>query len=244
MPVVPVTEQAAGIERVEAHVAHGGNPLVEAIRANLPGYAPEVIFDVGANNGSVALAFAKAFPQAEIHAFEPVLETFRILTQRTLTESRIRPHNVALGRRPGRARMRIKTVSVSNRILTWRDPRKPGDEVVSVTSGDAFCAEHRIARIGLMKIDTEGHDLEVLRGFRSRLKAAEIDMVEAEVGMNPENDRHVGFERVKTYLERLGYRLFLIYEQARDTAFSGRPILRRSNVVFCSPALIEKFRRR
>jgi hypothetical protein len=33
--------------------------------------------------------------------------------------------------------------------------------------------------------------------------------------------------------------LFQIYEQALDTPFSGRPVIRRSNVVFASSKLIE-----
>jgi hypothetical protein len=106
-------------------------------------------------------------------------------------------------------------------------------------SGDDFCTEHAIAEIGFLKIDAEGHDLEVLRGFRARLKDARIDLVEAEVGMNPENRLHAPFASVKTYLERRGYRLFLIYEQAFDTPFSGRAVLRRGNAVFVSPKLIE-----
>ena len=89
-------------------------------------------------------------------------------------------------------------------------------------------------RIGLLKVDSEGHDLQVLIGFRKMLAATRIDLVEAEVGMNPENKRHVSFEAVKAYLERFGYRLFLIYEQTYDVPFSGRAVLRRCNVVFVS----------
>ena len=111
-----------------------------------------------------------------------------------------------------------------------------------MTSGDAFCDEHRVERIAFLKIDAEGHDLEVLRGFRKMLEGMRIDLVEAEVGMNPENTRHVPFEVVKAYLERLGYRLFLIYDQARDVPFSGRVILRRSNVVFASARLVDAAR--
>lgn len=114
-------------------------------------------------------------------------------------------------------------------------------ESVTMARGDTFCAERAIEEIGFLKIDTEGHDLEVLRGFRTMLKAARIDLVEVEVSMNPENRRHVPFERAKSYLERFGYRLFLIHEQAREGAARG-PIIRRANVVFCSARLIESAR--
>jgi FkbM family methyltransferase len=215
--------------------------LVEAVREHLPGYAPDMIFDVGANNGATAIALAAAFPAATIYAFEPVAATFKTLVENVSAHDRIRPFNLALGRKSGPIRMRIKSVSVSNRIAGWRDLFKPS-EVVTMTSGDGFCAEHKVQQIGFLKIDAEGHDLQVLYGFRKMLKAMRIDLVEAEVGMNPENRRHVPFEAVKHYLERLGYRLFLIYEQSRDVPFTGRPILRRSNVVFASARLIEATR--
>ncbi len=212
--------------------------LVSAVRQHLAGWAPGVILDVGANVGGTALALAADFPDATVYAFEPVEATFRKLVENVAAEGRIRPFALALGRNPKRVRMRIKALSVSNRVAGWRDRFKPA-EIVKMTSGDAFCAEHAIERIGFLKVDAEGHDLEVLRGFRGMLKAMRVDIVEAEVGMNPENRRHVPFEAVKAYLERLGYRLFLVYEQAREVPFTGRPILRRSNVAFISAKLAD-----
>ena len=207
--------------------------LVEAVKTHLPGCAPGVIFDVGANNGSTAIGLAAAFPDAIVYAFEPVAETHRTLAQNASTNSRIRPFRLALGARPRKARMRIKSISVSNRIAGWRDYFKPS-EIVTMTSGDDFCVEHEVERIGLLKVDSEGHDLKVLIGFRKMLSASRIDLIETEVGMNPENKRHAPFEAVKTYVERFGYRLFLIYEQTYDVPFTGRAVLRRCNVVFVS----------
>jgi FkbM family methyltransferase len=207
--------------------------LVKAVRTHLPGCEPGVIFDVGANIGATAMMFASSFPDATIYAFEPVAETFRAMVERVSPSTRIRPFNLALGARSRMARMRLKSVSVSNRIASWRDFGKPS-EAVTMTTGDDFCGEHAIERIGLLKIDTEGHDLQVLVGFKKALRAARIDLIEAEVGMNPENKRHAPFEAVKRYLERFGYRLFLIYEQTYDEPFSGRAVLRRCNVVFVS----------
>jgi FkbM family methyltransferase len=217
------------------------NALVEAVKKHLPGYAPELVFDVGANVGATSLAFSAGFPDATIYAFEPVETTFRTLAEKVSAREKIRPFNLALGRKAGSARMRIKSVSVSNRIAGWRDLLKP-TESVKMTSGDAFCDEQKLGHVAILKIDAEGHDLEVLYGFRKMLKEMRIDLVEAEVGMNPENRRHVPFEAVKRHLERFGYRLFLIYEQQRETPFTGRAMLRRCNVVFASGKLFDAAR--
>jgi FkbM family methyltransferase len=217
--------------------------LIKAVRMHLPGFAPTVIFDVGANNGATAETLATSFPSAIVYAFEPVADTFRTLADKVSRHDRIRPFNLALGARSKRARMRIKSVSVSNHVAGWRDFWKPG-ETVTMTRGDDFCDEHGVERIGLLKIDTEGHDLQVLAGFKKALGAARVDLIEAEVGMNPENTRHAPFEAVKHYLERFGYRLFLIYEQTYDKPFSGRAVLRRCNAVFVSEKLAQGGARR
>lgn len=214
------------------------NPLVEAVTLHLPGYQPGVIFDVGANVGVTAISFARGFPGSTVYAFEPVAATFRTLSQNVAADEHIRPFNLAFGRRARRVRMRIQSLSVSNRIATWRDYLRP-NETVTMTSGDTFCAEHSIDRIGVLKIDAEGHDLEVLRGFTAMLEASRVDLAEAEVGMNPENRVHASFGSVQKFLERLGYRLFLLYDFGRDGAFTGRAVLRRCNAVFASPQLVE-----
>ena len=161
------------------------------------------------------------FPQATVYAFEPVEETFGTLRRNVSAEERIRPFNLALGRRSRAARMRTHGLSVSNRVAGWRDYLKSG-ETVRMTSGDRFCAEHGIERIGFLKIDAEGYDLEVLFGFRSDA-ACDADRHGGGGGRHePREPSPRSFEWVKTYLERLDYRLFLIHDQRRDTPFTGR----------------------
>jgi len=204
---------------------------------------PDFVFDVGAHAGRMATAFTRHFPTAAIYAFEPVTAAFQALENNVEKFPRIRPFNLALGRRAGQAYMTQKRASPSNRIV---DPpsifERSKVENVPVVSGDAFSAEHGIESIGFLKIDAEGHDLDVLIGFQRMLSESRIDLAEAEVGMYPGNPRHVPFEAVKAFLEPMGYRIVHIYDLALDTPFSGRPILRRVNVVFASEKFIDAHR--
>jgi FkbM family methyltransferase len=209
----------------------------------IPGFIPSVIFDVGANVGQSVKVFADAFPEAAIYAFEPVGSVFRTLAAAIEGRPRVQAFNVALSRRLGRAHITNGRTSVSNRIVESPnvfDRRRM--EAVAVTSGDAFAAEHGIDRVGFLKIDAEGHDLDVLIGFQRMLTEGRVDLLEAEVGMNRANRRHVPFEAVKAYLEPLGYHLFHIHDQSMDTPLSGRIVLRRANAMFISDALVEKYR--
>jgi FkbM family methyltransferase len=214
--------------------------LIRFLQASFPGFDPETIFDVGANVGQSTKALAAVFPNAAIHAFEPVAAIFETLSANVGHLPKVRAHNLALGRRAGNAWMTQKRASPSNRIVdapSLFERSKVGN--VAIVSGDAFAAEHGIDRIGYLKVDAEGHDLEILIGFQRMFSEARIDLAEAEVGMYPGNPRHVPFEAVKAFFEPLGYRLLHIYDLALDTPFSGRPILRRANVVFASEKFID-----
>ena len=214
------------------------NPLVEAVEHHLPGYRPEVVFDVGANvgaDGDRVRARLSAGDRLCVRAGRGNVPDACRKRRGGDAHPAVQPR--AWQARRARAHAH-PALSVSNRIATWRDYYRP-HETVTMASGDAFCAEHSIEQIGFLKIDAEGHDLEVLRGFTAMLKASRVDLVEAEVGMNPENRMHASFGSVQKFLERLGYRLFLLYDFGRDAPFTGRVVLRRCNAVFASPKLVE-----
>ncbi len=88
-----------------------------------------------------------------------------------------------------------------------------------------------------MKVDTEGFDLEVLRGAKSLIESGAIDLIQVEAGMNPENEDHIYFEHFTAYLQDYGYRIFGIYEQGPER-LTHPAKLRRANIVFASPSLI------
>jgi FkbM family methyltransferase len=212
--------------------------LVRIVKAYLPRLSPAVIFDVGANVGQSAAMFTEAFPRAKIYAFEPVAATFQTLGKRVAALPNVSAFNLALGRRSGSVEIESQRNSVMNRIVERRgEAATTRTEATKMMPGDAFSAEHHVERIDLLKIDTEGHDLEVLVGFRSMLEGMRIGLVDTEVGMNRGNTRHVPFEAVKAYLDPLGYHVFHLHEQMMEIPFSGRPVLRRCNVTFISEAL-------
>ena len=55
-------------------------------------------------------------------------------------------------------------------------------EEITVKRLDAFCREHKIDRIDLLKIDVEGGELSVLKGATEMLNAGAIHMIQFEFG--------------------------------------------------------------
>lgn len=226
-------------EESERYHVKGVDPIGD-LRHCLPGFAPAVVFDVGANVGQSAAVFAREFPQAEILCFEPVSSVFAELERRFARSSRVRCFRCALGA-DARTSAIVLSGSTQHHIAAHPLADDADGESVEVRTLDEVCRERGIAHIGLLKIDTEGHDLDVLRGAEGLLGDQAVDVVEVEAGMNPENATHVPFETLKHHLEGHGYRLFGIYEQKEEWP-TLEPHLRRTNPIYISQRMIDRHR--
>jgi len=110
---------------------------------------------------------------------------------------------------------------------------------IEFTTADSFCSGNNITRIDLLKIDTEGHDLDVIKGAEHMLRTSAVGIVIAECSMNMDNTFHVPFCDIHRHMEQLGYRLFGIYQQVHEWP-TRKPHLRRTNVAYISPAVIAR----
>jgi FkbM family methyltransferase len=200
------------------------------MRRLLPHECISMIFDVGTNVGETALAFRSQFPSATIHCFEPNSELAPHLKG---LNADLNVHSVALSSRIGESG--FSKCAAASDLYSLTDDKS--GESVALDTVDNFCRSRSIDSVDYLKIDTEGHDLEVLKGATGMLTEFRIGLIQAEVSMNPDNNLHVSFFRVADHLETLGYRLFGVYEQVNEFP-TKRPNLRRSNVVYMSPKII------
>lgn len=160
-----------------------------------------VILDIGANVGGVTARFATSFPSATIHAFEPAPAAFARL--RELRGPRVFVTQSAVADREGIARMEIDGASTLNRI---------SDTGVSVpvTTVDAYCGANGIAAIDILKSDTEGHELHVLRGARTMLPRTSFVLI--EFGLDPKDHDHTDLADIFDVLRPLGFGLVNLFE--------------------------------
>jgi FkbM family methyltransferase len=225
-----------------------GVDLFNDIKDHLPQAKIATIFDVGANVGQSAEEFLKNFPAAEIYCFEPVEQTYRQLETELQNYPNVHTFQYALGAEEGPRKMllegtpdmfRLQTAGTRpRRLREAASAKSPTLEIVSLHMLDRFCQGNEISHIDLLKIDTEGGDLDVLRGAEAMIRSQEIDIIQVEAGMNSRNRRHVGFQYFVEFMEERGYFLFGIYEQMNEWII-GAPNLRRTNPVFISKRIIE-----
>jgi FkbM family methyltransferase len=230
-----------GVERatgwkVLTKVPRGVN-LAYDLRRSLPWLGIRIVLDVGANLGQSTDKYLRAFPAAKIYSFEPVIATFNQLKERFADESRVECLAVALGSNRGQGEMVLAGSSERFMLLEHYnrnalDPQE-GVQAVPIETIDDFCSANCLQRVDFLKVDTEGHDLDVLRGAESMLSEQRIAVVQTEVGMSPLNTLHAAFEVTKAHLEKRGYYLFGIYAQAAERRLNS-PVLRRTDAVFVS----------
>ena len=218
-----------------------GNDQLRDLRTHFPAYEVRMLFDVGANTGQSARQMRSNFPQAVIHCFEPISTTFRSLEANS-RGLQVHCHQVALGAFEGEMVIGLKE---NNEMNSLNEPERVGgtSEKINVTTLSHFCRINSIATIDLLKVDTEGFDLEVLKGAQQLLENASIGFIELELGLSPENTYHVPLESARAFLEQYGYRIFGIYQQTHEW-MEQIPVIRRVNAVFVSKKIAAKARGR
>lgn len=178
------------------------------------GLLPEdpLCLDVGANIGQTVRELHAAWPAATIHAFEP----FALPFWRLDALCRQLPGTVAvqqaLGAAPALLQVAPHPQSVLSSLRSPAEDTSEPAERISVTTVDDYCDRLAIGPIGILKSDTEGFDLDVLRGASRRLAAQEIDFVHVEVTFDRHNTRNTPFAPVHDLLDGHGYRFLGLYE--------------------------------
>ncbi len=151
----------------------------EHLRRMLAQLRINCILDVGAHQGDFGAALRRVGYVGRIVSFEPVAENFRNLERRSAGDPEWHVHRKALGSSRGSAEMRVFTGSTFHSLLdasaygrerfggrldVERTETVPVERLQDILDDlVAGVAEPRI----FLKIDTQGYDLEVIRGLGS-----------------------------------------------------------------------------
>jgi FkbM family methyltransferase len=165
--------------------ANGETWFVRHLARTLPNHP--IVFDVGANVGDYTAALIDAIDNPSIHCFEPSQTAFALLQKRYEATREIHLNNAGLGAeemthalyadKPGSG-----MGSIYPRRLDHLGIDVHAVEEVQIYRLDTYCAHHGIERIDFLKIDTEGHELSVLRGAGEMLVPERIGAIQFEFG--------------------------------------------------------------
>lgn len=160
------------------------NYLLKAITAT----SNPVIFDVGANTGEYSRFIKDRFPSATIFAFEPNPKTFQKLQQKGKVIKNFYPYCIGFGSESTKTKIfTYKNDLVSEHASLLKDVMQTLHQSAEVEEMnidievlDGFCPENNISTIDFLKIDTEGYELEVLRGAKEMIKRRGIKTIQFE----------------------------------------------------------------
>lgn len=193
------------------HVGTGvtGVDLMHDLRLRIQADAP-VIFDIGANTGQTIAEALTTFPRAQITAFEPSPQSVDALRSRFPHVS-VEP--IAMSDQRGTATLHVSDEwSVNDSLLTPADGAT-GTITVPTETVNTYCANRHIGHLDWLKIDTQGFDLQVLRGSNDLLSRQAVAVVTCEVMLVPMYAGQATMPDVLTFMASLHYDLAGIYDQ-------------------------------
>lgn len=143
-----------------------------------------IILEAGAHDGTDTLRMASFWPEAQIHAFEPVPAAYNELLARAREHpARVHCYPFGLGPSEGKMRMHISGNGSagscqSSSLLPPSESHTAEYSFVSfgkhidieVTSIDEWAKKQGLDRVDFMRLDMQGYEIEALRGAEYTLK--------------------------------------------------------------------------
>ena len=173
----------------------------------------DLFIDVGAHYGYYSLLAAKANPGIRIAAVEPIEDNFRVL-QKNLQLNGLGPERAtcipaAMSSQAGRAQFCKSEASDNGSLYPHPSSETLARIEVATTCLDDVVGPEKGRRI-FVKTDTDGHELEVLKGFSRTLDAGGDVTILLE--MNPKMMKISGTsaEEIIAFLHGKDFRLFAI----------------------------------
>lgn len=206
-------------------------------------------FDVGAHIGTYTDMIIERSTNYEGHLFDVTKDTFEKCLERHGDNNSLKINNMALSNETGEIEYRYYPA----------DPTRNGISGVGTegnfefelhkapcSTGDIYCKDNNINHIDLLKIDAEGYDLHVIKGFEQMLSNGNIDIVQFEYNVK-HSETHSMLGDYHKFLEEKGYIVGVIRKNGvdfYDFDFTHNGFENGPNYIACRPELkklLEKF---
>ena len=163
----------------------GENAFIKKLIKN-KSFENGVIFDVGANIGDYSIYMRENGVLAPIFAFEPHPQTYQELISNT---SKLNLTHLNLGLGDSTFETAIfdyksnngsQHASIYKEVILDIHKSDAIETKISVTTLDSIVEQYNIENISLLKIDTEGNELSVIKGANKTIAASKIKYIQFE----------------------------------------------------------------
>lgn len=174
-----------GLRNYENDIVSGEKSFIKFLKAENRLHTG-VILDVGANIGNYSVMLRHHGITLPIFAFEPHPVAFQKLTA-IAADHNFTAVPKGMGEESGNATIYdyqgdggSEHASMYKGVIEHLHQGKAEAVVISLTTIDEFVAENAISKIALLKIDTEGHELSVLKGAKQTLSSGVAEIIQIE----------------------------------------------------------------
>jgi FkbM family methyltransferase len=182
-----------------------------------------LVFDVGANVGQSVDWFRRTFPRARIHSFEPSPAIFARLKTNVANVPNVSCWNIALGSAPADLPLNENSIPEWSSLLpsdrAWGKVEK--QTMVPVRTLDDFCQEQGVAKIDVLKSDTQGYELEVFRGAERMFRQKAIGIVYCEIVFSDQYRNAASPTHLYDFLIQRGFHLVSYYETTYERGLAS-----------------------
>lgn len=169
------------------------------------------ILDIGANIGEFTSIFSELFPEAEIHAFEPLPDCYEKLEKRTENLKNIKTYNLGLGCRDGELKLHRSSWHPASSFRKMGDLHKQNyphssesnDILVGIRRLEDIMKEEELNNDIFIKMDVQGFEDEVIKGGLSIFNKTKVIVVESSFQKLYENEPM--FDGIYALLKPLGF---------------------------------------
>lgn len=188
-------------------------PLIKKFYSLLPRERYFVVMDLGAQTGSFSL-LAHYFPNSRWYSFEPIEEAANALKANLALNDihNVTVYQCAVSNFNGKTILKLPSMNAWGLATLGSNPQRfvtQSERVVDVINLDSFVLVHNIPKIDFMKLDTEGSELNILRGARGIIERDHPIML---MEYNETNMKQCGVHKheVDEFLTEMGYTWTLI----------------------------------
>jgi FkbM family methyltransferase len=126
----------------------------------------DIFWDIGANSGLLSYQIARSRVAGEVHSFEPNPKMYKLASQAVLRFSHAKIYPYGLSDRDANFTLTVPSGHTTMGTLEPGSTQRSGISFqVSCRNGDDLVFKEGFNPPQIIKIDTEGHELSVLKGL-------------------------------------------------------------------------------
>ncbi len=134
----------------------------------------QVVFDVGANCGATTVHFARHYPNAAVHSFEPGSAARGYLERNAAGYPNVSVHPFGLYSDDCDVPLYLGDGDIGMASIHPRSVNLEASEPVQLRAAGPWAAEQGIDRIDILKVDVEGAEVEVFSSLAHLVPTAKV----------------------------------------------------------------------